>query len=160
MKIPVHRWPLRIASEADRRRPRWRTFLDRQAPSGTFGTVSQHGRQTSDEIAGGGEAGPAVDPWRHSLGRCHARAHYQHLHRTMEAIIWRCQKGAKWRALPAEYGPWWMAAQTFIRWGRHGVWERLLDVVREIPALSSNQQPCSLVCAKRAPREREGWADG
>jgi hypothetical protein len=24
-----------------------------------------------------------------------------------------------------------MAAQTFIRWGRHGVWERLLSLVQE-----------------------------
>jgi transposase len=30
----------------------------------------------------------------------------------MEAIIWRCQNGAKWRAVPTEYGPWWMAAQS------------------------------------------------
>ena len=34
-------------------------------------------------------------------------------------------------AVPAEYGPWWMAAQTFIRWRRHGVWERLLNLVQE-----------------------------
>jgi transposase len=37
------------------------------------------------------------------------------LRRTIEAIIWRCQNGAKWRAIPAELGPWWAAAQTFIR---------------------------------------------
>jgi transposase len=49
----------------------------------------------------------------------------------MGAIIWRRQNGAKRRAGPAEYGPWWMAAQTFIRWGRHGVWERLLSLVQE-----------------------------
>jgi hypothetical protein len=24
----------------------------------------------------------------------------------IEAIIWRCQNGAKWRSLPAEFGPW------------------------------------------------------
>ena len=55
----------------------------------------------------------------------------QDLRRTFEAIIWRCQNGAKWRAVPSKYGPWWMAAQTFIRWGRHGVWERLLSLVQE-----------------------------
>ena len=46
--------------------------------------------------------------------------------RTIGAILWRHQNGAKWRSLPGELGPWWMAAQTFIRWARLGVWERLL----------------------------------
>jgi transposase len=54
-----------------------------------------------------------------------------HLRRTVEAILWRCQNGAKWRAIPAELGPWWMAAQTFIRWARLGVWDRLLDMAKE-----------------------------
>ena len=45
--------------------------------------------------------------------------------RTIEAMVWRQQNGAKWRAIPAELGPWWMAAQTFIRRARLGVWERL-----------------------------------
>ncbi len=48
------------------------------------------------------------------------------LRRTIGAILWRHQNGAKWRALPEKFGPWWMAAQTFIRWSRLGVWERLL----------------------------------
>ncbi len=48
------------------------------------------------------------------------------LRRTISAIFWRHTNGAKWRAVPEEFGPWWMAAQTFIRWSRLGVWERLL----------------------------------
>ena len=55
----------------------------------------------------------------------------RHLRRTIGAIIWRHDNGAKWRALPAEFGPWWMAAQTFIRWARLGVWERLPALVQE-----------------------------
>jgi transposase len=53
------------------------------------------------------------------------------LRRTISAIIWRHTNGAKWRAIPDEFGPWWMAAQTFIRWSRLGVWERLLGKVQE-----------------------------
>src|SRR4051794_28992783 len=49
----------------------------------------------------------------------------QDLRRTISAILWRHQNGAKWRSIPAELGP-WAAAQTFIRWARLGVWERLL----------------------------------
>jgi transposase len=52
------------------------------------------------------------------------------LRRTIEAIIWRHENGAKWRAIPAELGPWWAAAQTFIRWSKLGVWETLLDLVQ------------------------------
>jgi transposase len=50
----------------------------------------------------------------------------QDLRRTITAILWRHQNGAKWRAILSELGPWWMAAQTFIRWARLGVWKRLL----------------------------------
>ena len=52
------------------------------------------------------------------------------LRRTMAAILWRHQNGAKWRAIPEELGPWWRAAQVFIRWARAGVWERLLALVQ------------------------------
>jgi transposase len=56
-------------------------------------------------------------------------AHHD-LRRTIEAILWRHQNGAKWRSIPVELGPWWGAAQTFIRWAKKGVWERLLERVR------------------------------
>jgi transposase len=53
------------------------------------------------------------------------------LRRTISAIFWRHQNGAKWRSIPAELGPWWLAAQLFIRWAKQGVWERLLDLVQQ-----------------------------
>lgn len=52
------------------------------------------------------------------------------LRRTIAAIFWRHQNGAKWRGIPAELGPWWLAAQLFIRWAKRGVWERLLDLAQ------------------------------
>ena len=59
------------------------------------------------------------------------------LRRTMSAILWRHQNGAKWRRIPEELGPWWQAAQMFIRWARAGVWERLLGLVQERKAASA-----------------------
>ena len=53
------------------------------------------------------------------------------LRRTISAIVWRHENGAKWRAIPAELGPWSRAAQTFLRWARLGVWERLLLLGQE-----------------------------
>ena len=58
--------------------------------------------------------------------RPHAKVPPSNLRRTIAAIMWRHTNGAKWRSLPEAFGPWWMAAQTFIRWSRLGVWERLL----------------------------------
>lgn len=55
----------------------------------------------------------------------------QPLRRTITAIVWRHTNGAKWRSIPPALGPWWMAAQTFIRWARLGVWERLLDLAQQ-----------------------------
>ena len=55
----------------------------------------------------------------------------QDLRRTLSAILWRHQNGAKWRSIPAELGPWWRAAQVFMRWARLGIWERLLTLVQQ-----------------------------
>ncbi len=52
------------------------------------------------------------------------------LRRTIGAILWRHRNGATWRAIPGEHGPWWTAAQLFIRWARLGAWERLLSLVQ------------------------------
>src|SRR5215204_7503349 len=54
----------------------------------------------------------------------------QDLRRTLSAIRWRHENGAKWRAIPADLGFWSRAAQTsdrvrgrrFIRWARQGAW--------------------------------------
>ena len=55
----------------------------------------------------------------------------RHLRRTIGAILRRHDNGAKWGAIPEAFGPWWMAAQTFIRWSRPGVWERMLATAQE-----------------------------
>ncbi len=52
------------------------------------------------------------------------------LRRTISAILWRHRNGAKWRGIPAELGPWWLAAQLLLRWAKQGVWERLLELVQ------------------------------
>ena len=55
----------------------------------------------------------------------------QNLRRSITAILWHHQNGAKWRAIPADLGPWSRAAQTFSRGARLGVWERLLLLAQE-----------------------------
>ncbi len=63
--------------------------------------------------------------------RPHAKVPPSDLRRTVEAILWRCTNGAKWRSIPAELGPWWKAAQIYIRWARLVVWDRLLAMALE-----------------------------
>lgn len=53
------------------------------------------------------------------------------LRRTIEAIVWRCQNGAKWRSVPEALGPWHRAAQLFIRWSKLGAWRRLLAMAQK-----------------------------
>ncbi len=63
--------------------------------------------------------------------RLKGRTAPQDLRRTISAVLWRHQNGAKWHSVPSELGPWSRAAQTFIRWARLGVWERLLGLAQE-----------------------------
>ena len=75
------------------------------------------------------------------------------LRRTLDGILWRHRNGAIWRAVPAEYGPWWRSAQLFIRWSRLGAWQRLLGWRRY--AASSSAWCCSTGRrSARTPRRR------
>ena len=71
-----------------------------------------------------------LEPWIEAC-RPKGKTGPKDLRRTLSAIVWRHQNGAKWRAVPAELGPWSRAAQTFLRWARLGVWERLLLLAQE-----------------------------
>ena len=46
--------------------------------------------------------------------------------RTIEAIIWRLDNGAKWRSIPAELGNWHHAYLRFRRWTVAGVWDKIM----------------------------------
>ena len=46
--------------------------------------------------------------------------------RTIEAIIWRLDNGAKWRSIPAELGNWHHAYLRFRRWAVRGVWDAIM----------------------------------
>ena len=56
---------------------------------------------------------------------------FQDERRTIEAVVWRLRNGAPWRAVPAEFGPWWRAARLHRRWSRKGRWSRLFEVLRD-----------------------------
>ena len=72
----------------------------------------------------------ALAPLIEACSPPHKTGHHD-LRRTIEAIIWRHDNGAKWRQIPADLGPLWMAAQCFRRWARLGAWERLLEAAQQ-----------------------------
>lgn len=49
--------------------------------------------------------------------------------RTIEAIIWRLDNGAKWRSIPVELGDWHHAYLRFCRWAVRGVWDAIMASV-------------------------------
>jgi transposase len=61
--------------------------------------------------------------WKPFVEACRPKAKTppQDLRRTLSAILWRHQNGAKWRSIPEDLGPWWRSAQIIIRWSRAGV---------------------------------------
>jgi transposase len=66
--------------------------------------------------------------------RPHGKTPPKELRRTISAIFWRHQNGAKWRAIPAELGPWWLAPQLFIRWVG---FQRRMTVINVCAAIAS-----------------------
>lgn len=44
----------------------------------------------------------------------------------IEAILWIGRTGARWRALPKEYGHWHRVFVRFSRWCKSGVWDRIM----------------------------------
>lgn len=49
--------------------------------------------------------------------------------RFIEGVIWIAKNGAKWRALPSEYGNWNSTHRRFRRWSKKGVWQMIFNTL-------------------------------
>ena len=49
--------------------------------------------------------------------------------RFVEAVMWIGRNGARWRALPAEYGNWNSTFRRFRRWAKQGVWQMIFNTL-------------------------------
>lgn len=47
----------------------------------------------------------------------------------LEAVLWIARTGAPWRDLPPQLGNWHNTYTRFSRWGKTGVWQRIIDAV-------------------------------
>lgn len=47
----------------------------------------------------------------------------------VEAVLWIARTGVPWRDLPPELGNWHNVYTRFSRWGKAGVWQRIIEAV-------------------------------
>jgi transposase len=82
----------------------------------------------------------------------------------LEAVLWVARTGAPWRDLPAQLGNWHNTYTRFSRWGKKGVWQRLIKAVSDDPDLEALFIDSSIVRAhqhaaraqKNTARKRSG----
>lgn len=48
----------------------------------------------------------------------------------VEAVLWIARTGSPWRDLPPQLGNWHNVYTRFSRWGKSGVWQRVIETVR------------------------------
>src|SRR3954467_14749703 len=96
------------------------------------------------------------------------------LRRTIEAIIWRHDNGAKWRQIPAELGPWWVrgTAPNAVGWRRRpsaagrgwapgsDCWRRRSSVAGARPGWLSSTAPASERTTRPQVRRKRGILSG
>jgi transposase len=49
--------------------------------------------------------------------------------RVLNGIFWVLRSGAPWRDLPESFGPYTTCYNRFVRWGRAGVWDQMMDAL-------------------------------
>jgi putative transposase len=47
----------------------------------------------------------------------------------VEAVLWIARTGAPWRDLPTAFGSWHTTYTRYARWGKTGVWARVIQAV-------------------------------
>ena len=47
----------------------------------------------------------------------------------VEAVLWIARTGSPWRDLPPQLGDWHNVYTRFSRWGKSGVWQRVIEAV-------------------------------
>jgi transposase len=52
--------------------------------------------------------------------------------RVLNGIFWVLRSGAPWRDLPDTFGPYTTCYNRFVRWGRVGVWDQIMDALAAI----------------------------
>ena len=85
----------------------------------------------------------------------------------VEAVLWILRTGSPWRDLPPPLGDWHNVYTRFSRWGKSGVWQRVIEAVGTQADLQSLLLDSTIVRAhqhaagaqkKRAPKRSDARA--
>ena len=63
------------------------------------------------------------------------------LREVVNAVLYLTRAGCAWRMLPHEFPPWNTVYAYMRRWRRAGVWERLLEILREQVREKAGREP-------------------
>ena len=82
----------------------------------------------------------------------------------VEAVLWIARTGSPWRDLPPALGQWHTTYTRFSRWGKTGVWARVIEAVstdRDLEALFIDStvvraHPHAAGAQKKRGRKRSG----
>ena len=47
----------------------------------------------------------------------------------VEAVLWIARTGSPWRDLPPQLGDWHNVYTRFSRWGKTGIWQRVIEAI-------------------------------
>jgi transposase len=84
--------------------------------------------------------------------------------RFIEAVLWIARTGSPWRGLPEAFGHWHRVYVRYSRWGKNGVWVKLLSSVPDVPDLEYLMVDGSIVrvhqhgAAKKTAKKTKPWA--
>jgi transposase len=52
----------------------------------------------------------------------------------LSGMLWIARTGASWRDLPEQFGPWQTIRSRYDRWRRGGIWQQILDALKQNPS--------------------------
>lgn len=63
------------------------------------------------------------------------------LRKMLNGVFYVSKTGCQWRMLPHDFGPWNTVYQYFSRWSKNGLWQKILDSLRELERICQDKKP-------------------
>ena len=73
--------------------------------------------------------------------------------KVLNGIYWRLRTGSPWADIPERYGPATTCYNRFVRWRRHGVWDRIFEAVSQASSIRVHQHAANVKKGARTKRK-------